>query len=262
MAVVGVGGRVFNLAPLTSQDLALAYNVEAQFASQFPSAAPSKANDKFIMTLGGVDFVAASASGFAIDGDALHNDALLIINIDPSTNIYARGARGGDGGPGRWNVEIGFDQSGGGDAGSNGGTAIRFGCETNIKGSAGLITKGYAGGGGGGGGATGPSNIGGGGGAGGGAALGAGGTGGIEVGPGTNDGANGTAATRTANGVGGAGGSPGGNGGNGGDAGGAATNGAAGTSSGGLAGSDGNAIDSQGFTHSIDGGITVTGAII
>ena len=263
MAMLGVGGRIFNLAALTVEDLALAYDVESQFASQFPSAAPSIANDRINMTLAGVDFVAASRSGYAIDGDGLHNDAILTINIDASTNIYARGGNGGKGGNGEWDSELSLDLSAAGVAGEDGGTAIRFGCETNIKGSAGLITKGYGAGGGGGGGATSVSAGHGGGGGGGGASLGAGGAKGIDVLEGNDDGVAGTAATVLANGTGGAaGGVNAGAGGNGSDVGGAGSAGANGTKVGGALGIDGNAIDSQGFTYSIDGSITVTGPII
>ena len=264
MAMAGVGGRIFNLAPLLVEDLALAYNVEAQIASQFPGAAPTKKLDRIVMTLGGVDFVAASRAGYAIDGDGLHDEAILIIKIDASTNIYGRGGDGGKGGDGEWDAEPpGTDLSIAGVSGSSGGTAIRFGCETLIKGSGGLITKGYGGGGGGGGGATGVGNISGGGGGGGGAALGSGGAKGIDQSLSSDDGVAGTQATNTANGTGGAaGGAEAGAGGDGGDSGSAAVAGNIGTKLGGSAGSDGNAIDSQGFTNSIDGAITVTGAII
>ena len=256
------GPRSIILASLTVEDLALAYDVEAQISSQFPGLAPSRAGDKIQLTLAGVDFVATSAAGFAIDADALHDDALFILNIDSSTNIYAKGGVGGIGGRGEWDTETSSDLSAAGSAGNNGGTAIRFGCETNIVRAGGLITKGYGAGGGGGGGATGLGDRGGGGGGGGGAALGNGGSGGFSF-PVGREGSAGTIATNTANGVGGAaGGAAGGAGGDGGDSGGAAAAGSVGTKAGGAAGSDGNAIDSQGFTYSIDGGITITGAII
>ena len=252
------GPRNIILAALTAEDLALAYDVEAQIASQFPLLAPSIAGDKIHLTLAGVDFVAASAGGYVIDGDGLHDDAFFTLNIDSSTNIYAKGGAGGFGGLGEWDFESSQDLSSVGFAGGNGGTAIRFGCETNIIGAGGLITKGYGAGGGGGG--NGPPPVGGGGGGGGGAALGSGGSGGLAS-PGT-PGSAGTVATNTANGTGGAGGASAGAGGDGGDSGGAAAAGSSGSKTGGAAGSDGNAIDSQGFTYSIDGAITVTGTII
>ena len=256
------GPRNIILATLTTEDLALAYDVEAQISSQFPNLAPSRAGDKIQLTLGGVDFVAASTGGYVIDADGVHDDALFTLNIDSSTNIYARGGAGGAGGLGFWDAELSQDFSGAGSAGANGGTAIRFGCETNIVGAGGLITKGYGAGGGGGGGATNIGTRGGGGGGGGGAALGTGGFGGASE-PSGKEGVVGTIATNIANGVGGAaGGSAAGAGGNGGDSGGASVAGSAGTRAGGAAGSDGNAIDSQGFTHTIDGEITVTGTII
>lgn len=262
MAVAGVSGRRIILASLTVEDLALAYDVEAQLASQFPLLAPSLAGDVIGLTLEGVDFVAASAGGYVIDANGLHDDALFILSIDSSTNIYAKGGAGGVGGQGERDLEPpATDLSTVGLVGNNGGTAIRFGCETQIKGAGGLITKGYgAGGGGGGSGSSG--NVGGGGGGGGGAALGSGGTGGAGIPPSDGNGTDGTVATNTANGTGGAGADSAGTGGDGGDSGGAATAGGAGSKAGGATGSDGNAIDSQGFTHSIDGAITVTGAII
>ena len=258
-AVMFGGARSIILASLTVEDLALAYDVEAQISSQFPGLAPSRAGDKIQLTLAGVDFVAASAAGYAIDADGLHDDALFTLNIDSSTNIYAKGGVGGAGGFGEWDQEESQDLSTVGSAGTNGGTAIRFGCETNIVGAGGLITKGY--GAGGGGGADGGPPAGGGGGGGGGAALGPGGTAGGVQPPGSA-GSAGTVATNTANGTGGAGGNSGGAGGDGGDSGGAAAAGTNGSKVGGAAGSDGNAIDSQGFTYSIDGAITVTGTII
>lgn len=260
-ALMFAGARTFILAALTVEDLALAYDVEAQIASQFPDMAPSLAGDKIQLTLGGVDFVSASIGSYAIDADGLHDDALFTLNIDSSTNIYARGGKGGYGGPCAALFPP-IDISGAGEAGEDGGTAIRFGCETIIKGTGGLITKGYGGGGGGGGnGSVAPGS--GGGGAGGGAALGALGDGGDALPPGGLAGADGTAATNTANGVGGNGGDGNaGDGGDGGDSGSAAQAGTAGGKAGGVVGTDGDAIDSQGFDYTIDGAITVTGAII
>ena len=256
MAMLGVGGRIFNLAPLTVEDLALAYDVESQFASQFPSAAPSIANDRINMTLAGVDFVAASRSGYAIDGDALHDEAILTITMQAGSIVFAKGGNGGKGGDGISDPE--FPISSAGSVGEDGGTAIRYGCETNIIGT-GTITKGYGGGGGGGGFAD-ISNGYGGGGGGGSAALGAGGA----LGSGSDtDGVAGSVATTTALGAGGSAGNPSaGDGGDGGDSGTAQQAGSAGSKAGGAAGSDGDAIDSQGFTHSEGGGITITGGII
>lgn len=260
-ATMFAGVRSIILAALTTEDLALAYDVESEIASQFPDMAPSRAGDRIQLTLAGVDFISAEAAGYAIDADGVHDDALFTINIDASTNIYARGGKGGDGG---LSVALfpPIDISTPGVAGETGGTAIRFGCETIIKGAGGLITKGYGGGGGGGGqGSVAPGS--GGGGAGGGAALGALGEGGDAYPLGGLAGTDGTAATITANGTGSSGGdSWAGDGGDGGDSGSVSQAGTAGGQPGGDAGVDGDAIDSQGFDYTINGAITVTGDII
>ena len=249
-AASGVGGRRFILAALTVEDLALNYNVESQVASQFPGATPTKARDKILLTLGAIDLVASSATGYAIDADAVHDLAIFNITMTTGGLLAGRGGKGGNGGI----IPVGSGTAG--IAGNSGGTAIRYGCVTNIKGT-GEIRQGYGAGGGGG------SNDGatkdGGGGGGGGAALGAKGIGGEGL---DNNGNDGTAATVAAKGTGGAAVATGGFGGNGGESGTAAQAGETVSNAGGAAGSDGNAIDSQGFTRTEAVGITVTGPVI
>lgn len=262
MAMAGVGGRSFILA-ITAEDLAINYDVEAQISSQFPSAAPTRAADVIKLTISAVDLVASSTSVYAIDGDGLHDDAILNIILISGAFISGLGGKGGRGGDGDFEIEPEpLDLSTVGSPGLNGGAAMRFGCETNISGT-GTISKGYAGGGGGGGGATSGSQEHGGGGGGGGSALGDGGAGGIRIGGGAGGGSSGDVATVTAKGDGGAaGGANAGAGGDGGDSAGVAVNGSNGTKAGGSAGSDGNAVNSQGFTHSEGGSVTVVGNII
>lgn len=259
MAMAGVGGRAFVLS-ISAEDLAIAYDIESQIASAYPSAAPTRAGDKIQLNIAAVDLVAASASGYAIDGNGLHNDALLTISLTSGAWISGRGGAGGIGGNGDWDPEPpASDDSTVGGNGNAGGTALRLGCETNIIGT-GTIIKGFGGGGGGGGGAISLGTRYGGGGGGGGAPLGTGGAGGAGA---SGAGVAGGTGTNTADGGGGAaGGAQAGAGGDGGDTVAAAANGSSGTKAGGAAGSDGAAIDSQAFTHSEAGGITVTGDII
>ena len=259
MALAGVGGRVFILAQLASEDLALAYNVEAQVISQFPTSGGTILGDEIQLTLSGVDFIAATTTGYAIDADGLDDGAIFTINMIAGSVIRGRGGNAGKAGDGIFDPEPpAEDQSTVGSAGSSGGTCIRFGCKTRIIGT-GTIESGHGGGGGGGGGA--PLGIEhGGGGGGGGSPLGTGGLKGLGS---SGDGTNGTDATRTSKGIGGAaGGANAGAGGNGGEVGTIAQAGVSGVKAGGAAGADGNAIDSQGFAHSEGSNITVTGPII
>jgi len=258
-AIMGVGGRTFILA-ITAEDLAINYDVEAEVLSAFPTSGGTVRGDVVQLSVAAVDLVAASATGYAIDGDGLHDDAKLFISLTTGAWISGRGGKGGNGGKGEWTVfepPAGSDTSTAGSGGSPSGRAIRFGCETHIIGT-GDIERGYEGGGGGGGGAINASNVHGGGGGGGGAPLGLGGSGGI----GQPTGSAGGTATNTADGGGGlAGGAEGGNGGRGGDSVAAGATGSAGTTSGGSAGSVREAITTQGFTNTIAGTVTVTGAV-
>ena len=253
MAVAGIGGRTFILAPLTLEDLSLAYNVEAEVLSQFPLQGATRATDQIQLTMSGVDFVAASRTGYAIDADGLHDLAVFSITMLSGCHILGRGGKGGKGGEG-----FEFEESNG-VAGLSGGLAMRFGCETNIVGT-GTIERGYGGGGGGAGNYLNGPQIGdGGGGGGGGVPFGAGGNGGLGN---DNDGTSGTAATIVDKGVKGTSAI----GGDGGDGGENATPAQAGQNAGGqlggAAGADADAIDSQEFTHSEGGSITVIGDII
>ncbi len=258
--MAGVGGGIFILN-LTTEDLALNYNVEAEVVSQHGVA--TRAGDRVILNLSAVDFVASVSTGYAIDGNDLHNSAKLAIVFATGVWVSGRGGIGGAGGDGEWDLEPpGFDISRAGKVGKNGGVAIRLGCDTELLGT-GDVERGYGGGGGGTGGATSNSDAHGGGGAGGGAPLGLGGAKGVDVNQGNDDGVAGTAATNTVKGTGGAaGGANAGAGGNGGEQGTAAQNGGAGRVAGGLAGTDGNAIDKQGFVLTVGAGITVTGPIV
>jgi len=261
--MASITGRRFILAALNSEDLELNYDVESQIASQFPGQTPTRKGDQILLTLGAVDLIAASSLGYAIDADSVHDEAIFTITMTTGGLLAGRGGKGGSGGfaDAQINPPI-EDLSGPGQPGKVGGTAIRYGCITNVIGT-GEIRKGYGGGGGGGGyGQTFP--LGGGGGGGGGAALGDGGAGGIAKPPFDGvDGNAGTVATVANNGTGGTGGNANaGDGGDGGDTGSVSQAGTAGSKAGGAAGVDGNAIDSQGLTHTEGGGITVTGDII
>lgn len=260
LAIASGGRRTFPLA-ITAEDLALNYNVEAEVVSQYGLSTAK--NDVVVLTIAAVDLVAASTSGYAIDADGLHDEAEFKLVLTTGCLISGRGANGGDGGRTWWDAEESTDLSSVGSVGSNGGSAIRYGCPTTISGT-GTIRKGYGGGGGGGGGAVGDSNDGGGGGGGGGAPLGDGGDGGLDFGLGSNVGDPGSAATVTTLGDGGlAGGTNGGDGGDGGDSTPTAQqNGSIGTKSGGAAGSDGDAIHTQTFDHSAGDNVTITGDII
>lgn len=259
MAILGVGGRTFILA-ISAEDLAISYNIEAQIASEFPNAAPTIAGDRINLSIAAVDLVAASMAEYAIDGDGVHDDAILTMNFASGALIAGKGGQGGKGGLASWLNPI--DRSRAGFVGKDGGTAIRLGCETRFIGT-GTIEKGYGGGGGGGAGAD-SSEAHGGGGGGGGFAHGDAGNGGVANGSSSNvSGDDGVAGDMLGGGAGGdAGGLAGGPGGDGGDSSDAAQAGTAGNTLGGIAGSDGDAINSQGFTHSEAGGITVTGDII
>jgi len=255
MAAAGVGGRFFPLT-LTLEDLSSTYDIEAEVVSNF--GVSTKAGDIIRVTVSAVDVVAATTSGYAIDGNGLDNDARLEIIFTASSYVSGRGGVAGNGGVGSWDQELGIDLSSVGANGNNGGTAIRYGCPTTLSG-AGDIIKGYGAGGGGGGGAISNSTEHGGGGGGGGAALGTGGAGGAG-----SDGtgvAGGTATVTADGGAGAAGGAQAGAGGRGGDSAAAAANGASGTKAGGTAGTDGNAIDTQGFSHTTSG-VTITGAVV
>lgn len=252
-------GRHFILDTITSEDLALNYIVEAQLVSQFPASGGSQAGDVIQLTIEGINLVGSLSTIYTIDGDTIDDDAVFNITLETGAFISGRGGGGGPGGRGEWDSEQSSDFSGVGAVGKAGGTAMRFGCETHIFGT-GTIENGYGGGGGGGGGATASFNEHGGGGGGGGAPLGGGGNGGLGD---DGNGSQGGVATLTLDtGGGAAGGSSAGAGGRGGDSVLGPASGANGTKAGGLPGAVGDAIDSQGFTHSEAGGITVTGAII
>ena len=253
------GRRIFILDALTVEDLALAYNVEAEVASKFPGIT-TRAGDLIMLTLGAVDFVASASGGYAIDADGLHDEALFKLTMTTGCQLFGKGGKGGKGGNGFWEPEPpGSDQSSAGSSGGNGGEAIRYGCPTEIDGT-GLISKGYGAGGGGGGGAT-AGNAHGGGGGGGGMPLGALGSGGSGA---QGAGSDGSAATISALGAGGAaGGANAGAGGDGGDD--TPTTqqvGANGLQVGGAAGTDGDAIHTQTFSHTAGGGITITGTVV
>ena len=261
MAAAGIGGRTFILDSITSEDLDFSYDVESQVVSKF-SISGTRAGDQIVLSIGAVKLVTGSL--FGLDGDGLHDGAIFTLNIVSGTKILGGGGNGGKGGDAFFdteppNLDNSAEVGGNGDSGF---TPIRLGCDTFIKGAAGDIELGY-GGGGGGGGDWGP-NAGGGGGGGGGAPLGTnrglGGAGGIASGgSGLVNGTAGTNATETAKGTGGAGGNDGGAGGDGAESGTASQAGGAGDAAGGSAGSDGGSISLQGFTVTIDGGITVVG---
>jgi len=253
MALAGVGGRVMILAPITVQNLLMTYPVEAQVAAQFPLLAPTQAGDQIQLTLGGVDFVSQHLSGYAIDADGLHDDALFTITMVTGCLLSGRGGPGGRGGDG--------DEFGGtvGQNGFLGGTALRMGCKTHIAGT-GDVSLGY-GGGGGGGGSYNPGPQIGTGGSGGGGGVPLGDAGSFGIGSDAN-GNVGTAATISAKGVGGAAVIFGAAGGDGGELGTAPTNGEVGDTGGGVAGGAGDAIDTQGFTLTSAAGITITGDVI
>ena len=116
MAIAGVGGRTFILA-ITSEDLSINYNVESQILSQFPSSGGTKARDRIQLTISAVDLVASSSSVYTIDGNGLHNLAVLSISLEANTRILAKGGTGGKGGS--------FLNDG--NAGDVGGSAFSYG---------------------------------------------------------------------------------------------------------------------------------------
>jgi hypothetical protein len=254
------GGRRTFLLAITSEDLASTYDIEGQLVSQY-GITGTKSKDLVVLSIAGVNVVAATTSGFALDGNGLHNEANLIIKLTAGALISGRGGNGGVGGNGEYDPEPpGIDLSTAGTSGLNGGTAVRYGCPTEWRGT-GTISKGYGGGGGGGGGASGGSSSTwhGGGGGGGGAPLGVGGTNGSGLG---GDGVVGsTAAVATLGAGGAAGGANAGAGGDGGESGTAQQVGANGTKVGGAAGSDGIAVQTNSHSHTVGGGITVVGTV-
>lgn len=257
MALISGGRRVYTVA-IEAEDLSANFNVESEVISAY-GISGTRADDLIILNVAAVNVVAANASVYAIDAHGLHDDAELRIVLTAGALISGRGGKGGNGGLGFWNSELGVDESNPGLVGFDGGTAIRYGCDTNIIGT-GTITKGYGGGGGGGGGSSSSSSAHGGGGGGGGVPFGAGGSGGYGL---NGSGSAGSAATVSALGAGGAaGGANAGAGGDGGESGTAQQAGDSGTKAGGSAGSDGDAIDTQGFTHSAGGSVTITGSVV
>lgn len=262
---VASGGRRFFLLQITSTDEAINYNVESQIISQYGVSGTLSGDAIKIEVSASINLIAANTAVYAIDANDVDPDARLEINIGAGALISGRGGNGGNGGTGFWDTEPpAQNRSTGGTAGSSAGTAIRYGCPTELTG-AGTIRKGYGGGGGGGGGASGSiESEAGGGGGGGGAPLGIGGNGGITVNRSGGDGVSGGTATVTADGGGGAAGdAAGGAGGAGGDSAGAAASGSAGGgSSGGTAGSDGDAIHTQTFSHTNSGSATITGTVV
>ena len=255
------GPRTFILTSITVEDLDFSYDVEAQVISQF-SISSTRAGDNIILSVGAIKLVTGSL--FGLDGDGLHDGAIFTLNIVSGTKILGGGGNGGMGGLGEFDPEPPHlaNNATAGLTGGSGLTPIRLGCDTFIKGAAGNIELGY-GAGGGGGGDWGPDG-GGGGGGGGGAPLGTnrglGGTGGQGIGGGgAANGSAGSNATETSFGAGGAGGNDGGAGGKGGDVDDTQASGSSGNAAGGSAGSDGGSISKQGFTVTIDGGITIVG---
>jgi len=255
------GGRRFFSLSISAEDLSSTYDVEAEVISNYGISGTIK-GDSIQLNVAAVNVVAATTSGYAVDADGLHDEALFEIVLAGGGFLSGRGGDAGRGGLGWWDAEPpAQDRSITGQAGGNGGAAIRYGCDTTLSGT-GTVRKGYGGGGGGGGGATSSSNRGGGGGGGGGAPLGAGGVGGGSD-PAGNSGSNGTVATVPNNGTGGTEGHVvAGDGGDGGDTGSVAQAGEGGTGGIGAAGSDGDAIHKQGFAHSAGGGITITGPVV
>ena len=256
------GPRTFILDSITSEDLDFSYDVEAQVISKF-GISGTIAGDNIILNIAAIKLVTGSVSG--LDASDLHDNAIFTINIVAGTKILGGGGNGGEGGDSFFDQEppnLGNSAQAGTDGGS-GLTPIRLGCVTFIKGAAGNIELGY-GAGGGGGGDYGPP-AGGGGGGGGGAPLGTfrgkgGGAGTGENGA-PSSGTAGNDATETTKGIGGAGSEDAGAGGNGAESGTAAQVGVNGNAPGGSAGSNGGAIDKQGFDLTVDGGITVIGAV-
>ena len=261
MAMVSGGGRFYSLV-IPVEDLAIAVDVEAEvFAAYGVTTRPF---DRIRVTVNATTLVAATTGDFAIDGDGLHDQALLEIALTGGL-VSGRGGDGGNGGAGGFEAEPpGFDMSTAGQSGDFGGTAIRCGCPTTVTGT-GTLSKGYGGAGGGGGAGQSLGVQEGGGGGGGSAPLGLGGAGGQSRldGGGPDPGLPGADATILLLGLGGlGGGSIAGDGGNGGDPTVAQQNGQYGTKPGGIAGIDGNAVDTQGFAFVVDPGIVVVGAII
>ncbi len=257
-AMMMPGPRTFILTSITAEDLSFTYNVEAQVVSQF-GISGTQFGDNIMLSIGAVKLLTLS---LGLDADGLHDDAIFTLNIVSGTKILGRGGSGGKGGDAEFDPEpphvsnVAFA----GSKGKIGSTPIRLGCTTFIKGAGGNIELGY-GGGGGGGGDFGPP-AGGGGGGGGGAPDALGGSGGFASGgAGPTNGSSGSAATETGFGSGGAGGRDAGAGGDGGDVDDTQTAGTSADAAGGAAGSDGKAISKQGFDVTIDGGITVVGAV-
>ncbi len=188
-----------------------------------------------------------SITEFAIDGNSLDDDAILIMTL--SADIKALGGNGGKGGNASPPPPLVSANAGAG--AQNGGSAIRLGCDTTIKGS-GTIRGGYGGGGGGAGHATGSGIAGSGGG--GGAPDGTGGA----AGSGPSAGGAGDNATAS---VGGAGGTTNHDGGQGASDGVASTAGETSpTHAGGAAGSNGFTVAKQGFTLTKEGSVVYVGS--
>lgn len=255
-AIVGVGVKVFRLS-IPVEDLSSTFDVEAEVLAQY--GVPTRVGSRIELTVDATNVVAATTAGYAIDADAVDDAAALEIILSGGV-LHGRGGAGGDGGLGDLEVNGGSsDNSEDGDPGLDGGLALRCGCPTTITGT-GTVTKGYGGGGGGGGSPFPPDDGEGGGGGGGGAPLGLGGSGGQGVG-GPN-GPDGDTATVLLLGLGGAPTGFSGEGGNGGDENVAALPGGDGSQTGGIAGIDGDAIDTQGFAFIVDPGIVIVGATI
>ena len=258
-AIAGIGGRSFIFRIDADRTTSFVVEDEVQSINSGQGTLPG---DKVAIILAsGVSLTGSIGIGAAIDGLGMNAQAFLNI-VMTSSFIRGRGGRGGDGGDA--GLVIGFlTQMEDGAAGSTGRHAIRLGCPTTISGT-GDVIRGYGGGGGGGGGADTNFHVEPGSGGGGGAALGAGGSAGsILFGiPAPVLGEDGDDGTLT-------------NGGNGGDTVGPADGGDGGgpgaaeagvsppESSGGAAGADGDAINTQGgaFTVNVGAGITVTGPI-
>lgn len=228
------------------------YVVEAQVVAALGRA--TVANDVVVLDIAsGVEMRPNLSSEYAINASGLHDDATLKIVTAASVVISGRGGDGGAGGDG---YQSEFDAGTPGTVGDNGGDAINMGCDTEASGS-GTITKGY-GGGGGAGGFSDTSFGDGGGGGGGGAPYGDGGAGGDGD---SNVGNVGSASADISNaGAGGVAVGFGKAGGVGGDSGGAQAAGGNSTFAGGGAGSDGIAVNQNGFTWSASG-VTVTGDV-
>jgi hypothetical protein len=232
-----------NVVTLTYAGGDTTYNVESELFAAFGIA--SSPNVSVLLNITG-DILMSDVNLLGIDANDMHSGALLIIDLQ-TVDINARGGNGGAGGAAISGVPSN------GLPGQTGGSAIRLGCDTTIRGT-GTIRAGFGGGGGGAGDFT-VINIGGGGG-GGGAPFGLGGAGGsADDVPGDS----GNDATVDTAGAAKVTGSP--DGGAGGDTIGNAEAGEDSSSrTGGIAGGVGFTVIQQGFTLSKEGSVVYEGS--